>query len=178
MSLSGHIVIWSFLEWRALNGTEMPLSWVGLWLGRDSGMQLSLNYYATDQGKRWGDRWVTQKELLRNELICLCKYTHVLSSRHKASLLRGPFIWALLWLQLIEIFSQSWGWRDNHALETLPRVPISQHTNCDRKELLINVPELSVFLLGQGTRLASLPHTAGTKSSDFREPKGKDLTKF
>lgn len=67
-------------------------------------MQLSLNYYATDQGKRWGDRRVTQKELLRNELICLCKYTHVLSSRHKASLLRGPFIWALLGLQLIEIF--------------------------------------------------------------------------
>lgn len=109
MSLSGHILIWPFLEWRALNGTEMPLSWVGLWLGRDSGVQLSLNYYATDQGKRWGDRRVTQKELLRNELICLCKYSHVLSSRHKASLLRGPFIWALLGLQLIEIFSPELG---------------------------------------------------------------------
>lgn len=45
----------------------------GLVIGRDAGMRLSLNYYATDQGKRWDDRWVAQKELLRNELICLCK---------------------------------------------------------------------------------------------------------
>lgn len=64
-------------------------------------MRLSLNYYATDQGKRWDDGWVAQKELLRSELLCLCKYTHVLSLRHKAFLLRGPFIWALLGLQLI-----------------------------------------------------------------------------
>lgn len=67
-------------------------------------MPLSLDYYATDQGKTWDDRWVTQKELLKNELICLCKYTCDLSSRHKASLLRGPFLWALLRLRLMEIF--------------------------------------------------------------------------
>lgn len=73
-------------------------------------MRLSLSYYATDQGKRWDDRWVAQKELLRNELICLCKYTHVLSSRHKASLLRGPFIWALSGLGLIEILPRAEGY--------------------------------------------------------------------
>lgn len=55
-------------------------------------------------GQNMDDRCVTQKERLSNELICLCKYTHVLSSRYKVSLLRGPFTWPLLGLRLIEIF--------------------------------------------------------------------------
>lgn len=42
---------------------------------------------------------------------------------------------------------------------SLPRVPLSQDKNCDRKELLINVSELPVFSLGQVTRLISLPQT-------------------
>lgn len=124
-------------------------------------MPLSLDYYARDQGETWDDRWITPKELLRNELICLCKYTCVLSSRHKASLLRGPFLWALLGLRLMEIFPgagvnmTAMLWKPS----SLPRVPLSQDKNCDKEELLIKVSELPVFALGQGTRLSSLPQT-------------------
>lgn len=42
-----------------------------------------------------------------------------------------------------------------------------QHKNCDGKELLINVSELPVFLLGQGTRLASLPWTQQAPTSQI-----------
>lgn len=57
----------------------------------------------------------------------------------------------------------SWSWGYMTAMlwkpSSLPRVPLSQDKNCDKEELLINVSELPVFTLGQGTRLSSLPQT-------------------
>lgn len=58
----------------------------------------------------------------------------------------------------------SWSWGYMTAMvwkpSSLPRVPLSQDKNCDKEEeLLINVSELPVFALGQGTRPSSLPQT-------------------
>lgn len=57
----------------------------------------------------------------------------------------------------------SWSWSYMTAMlwkpSSLPRVPLSQDKNCDKEELLVNVSELPVSILGQGTRLSSLPQT-------------------
>lgn len=72
-------------------------------------------------------------------------------------MLRGPFIWALLGLRLTEILPRAEGYMTTMLWKPAQGCHFFQHKNCDGKELLINVSELPVFLLGQGTRLASLP---------------------
>lgn len=49
-------------------------------------MQLSLSCYATNQGKRWGDRWVRQEELLGNKYIYIYPFLNAQSLSVKRSL--------------------------------------------------------------------------------------------